>query len=139
MGDTVRAEQTIVKMRQEGIQPNAQCYTFLARAHARNGSVAQVEALAAEMVGAGIAVDEYFLTVQLGVYAATRPRQTTRAAEVFLEAVKNGANINQHVLSSLSRAVGAQEAQRLAEEAKQSTSDCRSSKKSMHRQRAAPP
>merc|ERR1719191_1242881 len=126
MGDTTRAEATLQKMRQDGIQPNAECYTFLARAHARNGSIAEVEALAAEMVASGIAVDEYFLTVQLGVYATARPRQSSRAAEVFLEAVKNGAQPNQHVLSSLSRAVGAQQAQRLGEEAKQIKSTTRS-------------
>merc|ERR1719316_2176969 len=90
-GDTARAEEALREMRSKGIQPNAESYTFLARAHARNGAVPQVEALAAEMVGDGIPVDEYFLTVQLGVYATARPRQSARAAEIFLEAVKNGA------------------------------------------------
>jgi len=141
MGDTARAERTLAKMRQEGIQPNAQCYTFLARAHARNGSVPEVEALAAEMVAAGIPVDEYFLTVQLGVYAAARPRQGDRASEVFLEAVKKGAQSNQHVLSSLSRCVGMQQAQRLAEEAKalKQTPPWRSSGKSVQQDKAPPP
>merc|ERR1719375_2801231 len=126
IGETARAEITFQKMRQNGIQPNAECYTFLARAHARNGAVAEVEALATQMVASGIPVDEYFLTVQLGVYASARPRQGTRAAEVFLEAVKNGARANQHVMSSLTRVVGAQQAQRLGEEAK---ADCRSDQK----------
>merc|ERR1711904_278816 len=106
-------------MRRKGIPPNAESYTFLARAHARNGAVAQVEALAAEMVGDGIPVDEYFLTVQLGVYATVRPRQSDRAAEIFLESAANGAQVNNHVLASLARAVGQSEAQRLSNEAKQ--------------------
>merc|ERR1711871_1489276 len=99
-------------MRNKGIKPNAESYTFLARAHARNGAMSKVEALAIEMVGDGIPVDEYFLTVQLGVYATARPRQSGRAAEIFLEAVKNGARANQHVVASLTRAVGYEEAQR---------------------------
>merc|ERR1712167_1975 len=103
MGDTARAEEALCEMRNKGIKPNAESYTFLARAHARNGAMAQVEALATEMVGDGIPVDEYFLTVQLGVYATTRPRQSDRAAEVFLEAASNGTKINQHVLASLTR------------------------------------
>merc|ERR1719324_2077206 len=87
VGDAVQAESTFQRMRENGIQPNAECYTFLARAHARNGAVAEVEALAAQMVASGIPVDEYFLTVQLGVYASARPRQVDRASEVFLESV----------------------------------------------------
>lgn len=117
VGDTAKAEETLRLMRRKGIPPNAESYTFLARAHARNGAVAQVEALAAEMVGDGIPVDEYFLTVQLGVYATTRPRQSERAAEIFLEAVANGAHVNHHVVASLTRAVGHPEAQRLVTEA----------------------
>merc|ERR1719160_253084 len=131
MGNTERAEQKLQQMRRDGIEPNAECYTFLARAHARNGSVAEVEALAAEMTAAGIPVDEYFLTVQLGVYASTKPRQSTRASEVFLEAVKNGAQPNQHVISSLTRVVGAQQAQRLTEEAAQGPSNSRSTRRPM--------
>jgi len=119
IGDTARAEKALQSMRTKGIQPNAESYTFLARAHARNGAVAEVEALATEMVGDGIPVDEYFLTVQLGVYAAVRPRQGARAAEVFREAVANGTPVNQHVMASLARAVGHTEAQQLCAEAKQ--------------------
>jgi len=119
MGDTARAEEALCEMRNKGIKPNAESYTFLARAHARNGAMAKVEALAIEMVGDGIPVDEYFLTVQLGVYASVRPRQSRRAANIFLEAVKNGTHVNQHVVASLTRAVGHEEAERLTAEAKQ--------------------
>merc|ERR1712178_65802 len=113
IGDTARAEKALHSMRSKGIQPNAESYTFLARAHARNGAVAEVEALATEMVGDGIPLDEYFLTVQLGVYASVRPRQSARAAQVFLEAAANGTMVNQHVMASLARAVGHAEAQQL--------------------------
>jgi len=119
IGDTERAEKTLRSMHSKGIRPNAESYTFLARAHARNGAVAQVEALASEMVSNGIPVDEYFLTVQLGVYATARPRQSARAAEIFLDATANGTQVNQHVVASLTRAVGYAEAQRLSTEAKQ--------------------
>jgi pentatricopeptide repeat protein len=118
-GNSQQAHDTFEKMQKKGISPNAEAYTYLARALARDGDISRIEAVADDMGRAGIPIDEYFLAVQLGAYANARPRQTEKAISAFKDGVAQGARVNKHVLSSLARVVGQEEADRLGRETQQ--------------------
>merc|ERR1719161_1225495 len=118
-GNSQQAFKTFEKMKKKGIAPNAEAYTYLARVLAREGDIARIEMIIDDMARAGIPIDEYFLAVQLGAYASTRPKQTDKAIRAFKDGVAQGARVNRHVLASLGRVVGQEEADRLGREAQQ--------------------
>jgi pentatricopeptide repeat protein len=115
-GNSHQARLTFDKMKEKGIAPNAEAYTYLARVVARDGDLSRMEAIVDEMGRTNVPVDEYFLAVQLGAYASTRPKQQEKAVRAFKEGVAQGARANKYVLSSLARVVGQEEADRLSRE-----------------------
>merc|ERR1719476_242417 len=101
-----RARVAFNRMRANGIRPHIVAYSALARPFAYQGKWADVEQIAEDMKGDGVAPNAYFVYAQLLSYATARPRQSRKAEQCFREAVAAGISANDHIRTALARAVG---------------------------------
>merc|ERR1740121_715252 len=115
--DMDKAVAIFRQMRVAGIRPNVVAYASLARPFAHAGDWQKVEELAKEMQSYHLEMNAYFLYTLLIAHASARPRQAERAEAAFKAACDRGIEINKHVLSALSRAVGRARCHQLARDA----------------------
>jgi pentatricopeptide repeat protein len=104
--DAERAWGIFEHMRTRGVRPHIVLYAALARPFAHRGDYQRVEEIAKIMEESGVASNEYFLYAQLLAYSNARPKQSSKAEEVFKKAQASGVPINDRVLGVLARAIG---------------------------------